>query len=187
MSKWPMTNGGPLSDNQANPMRHFRLSLLELLIGTALAGLSCAALVKANSSIVNVTFFVLLFGWTVATAIVVNPQAKNRPFWLAFLVISLIVQHHATSAPIEKSLGDVWKVLYGPEPEDPFAEDPFGVALIDLPELPSPTVSGPSRRTFVATGRSLISLWIGVLSGLLARAIHRSTQNITEATHAALK
>jgi hypothetical protein len=161
-------------------MRYFRLSLLELLIGTALAGLSCAALVKANGVIVNVTFFVLLLGWVIATAIAVNPQAKNRPFWLAFLIMSLVVHYHASSFQLGNALVDAWEAIYGPEDSfDPFADDPFGVALVALPDPPSTSVMRPSRVAFVATARSLLCLWSGLLSGLLARAIHRSTQIVS--------
>jgi hypothetical protein len=151
-------------------MHNFRFSLLELLIGTALAALSCAALVRANDIIVNVTFFALLLSWVIATAIAVNPQAKTRPFWLAFLIMSLVVHYHASSIP----LADAWEAIYGPGEDDPFGEDPFGVALVALPEARSSSV--PGRVAFVATGRHLLSLWTGLLSGLLARAIHRSTQ-----------
>lgn len=173
---------------QSIMLRHFRIRLSELLIGTALAGLSCAALVNANSTISSLAFLALLVAWMIATAVSVNPGSQNRPFWLAFLIASLFTHYHVGyGGSFNDSLQSTWELLYGPEPvpADPFG-DPFSsmenesrflatVTLIELREPDDPP-TGPSKAEFVKTGGSLVSLWIGLLTGLLARAVARSKQ-----------
>jgi hypothetical protein len=174
-------------------MRHFRLSLLELLIGTTLAGLSCAAMVNANYPIATISFFALLIAWIVATAVGVNPQAKSRPFWLAFLAMSLIAQYPA-STPINRALHEIWVMTYGTGAEDPFEYDGayrtvggsefFVMDMLDPSPLPDPFPGArvQSRRMFEETGHSVVSLWLGLIAGLLARAVQRSTETKTLAT-----
>jgi hypothetical protein len=161
-------------------IKHFRFSMAELLIGSALLSLSCAALVKANYEVAVLASGFLFLSALAAAAVLSTWKPESRAFCISFLVAAGLHQYVCTPAnwrapfadtgpfPTMWLLDKLWQAMHT---EHTLTLAQFGGAGGAGPRF---SVVTPELHLFVHVGVSVISFWCGILTGLLARALARA-------------
>ena len=158
-------------------IQHFRFSMAELLTGSALLSVSCAALVNASYEVaVLANGFLFLFALA-AVAVLSTWKPGSRAFCISFLAAAALHQYVCTSAdwrtpfageapfPTLLVLDKLWGAIHT---KHTLTLAQFGAAGNPV------SVVGPELHLFVNVGISVVSFWFGVGTGLTARAIARA-------------
>jgi len=161
-------------------IKHFRFSMAELLIGSALLSFSCAALVHANYEVAVLASGFLFLSMLAAVAVLSTWQPGGRAFCLSFLVAASLHQYVCTPAnwrtpfageapfPTMFLLDKLWQVMHT---EHTLTLAQFGGMGGGAPVA----VVTPELHLFVYVGVCVVSFWCGIATGLVGRALARAS------------
>jgi hypothetical protein len=181
-------------------IQNFRFSVAELLVGSTLLSLSCAALINANTLIATVASGCLFLSVLAAVAVLSNWHPDSRAFCLSFLIAAGL-HHYICSAkdwhvpfansypfPTLPLLDRLWQIV---RTEQKLS----ATQSIDWGNSPQPVLatttevqfggSGggravpfsfyrPELHLFVNVGVTIATFWCGIGTGLVARALARA-------------